>query len=165
MWKQRVKGMTAHWRVARSPHFFSSVVFCDGVRAIWLRDVLLAASALSADLSIGDQPAATPAATIPAMTVGAPSAELDLDLIDRDRLRDSGDAAPTTGAAPTDPKLSSLFGVCGACTEPVRECDGLRDRCISSRGWVMANRRLFSRPPLNRLRNVNSSRTSPKIGG
>ncbi|MBE3050234.1 hypothetical protein IMZ48_48605, partial [Candidatus Bathyarchaeota archaeon] len=46
---------------------------CDGVRATWLRDPLPAAS------SLGDHPAATPAATMPAMTVGAPSAELDLD--------------------------------------------------------------------------------------
>lgn len=54
----------------------------------------------------GDHAAATPAATRPAMTVGAPSAEFDRDRIDLDRLRDSGVAAP-------DPNLSSIVGVCG----------------------------------------------------
>ena len=42
---------------------------------------------------MGDQPAATLPATMPAMTVGAPKAELDLDLTDRDLVRESGVAA------------------------------------------------------------------------
>ena len=72
---------------------------------------------------IGEHPAATPAATMPAMTVGAPSAEFNRDRFDFDRARDSG-------VANGDPKPSSLVGVCGLCIESDLECDGLRDRCI-----------------------------------
>lgn len=61
---------------------------------------------------MGCQPAATPAATIPAMTVGAPRAELERDLVDF--RRDSGVA---TGVL----KPSSCVGVCGGFTELDRE--------------------------------------------
>lgn len=107
----------------------------------------------------GDHPAATPAATMPAMTVGAPSAELDRDRFDFDRARDSG-------VANGDPKLSSLVGVCGPCIELDLECDGLRDRCIIvSLGCWIANFRLFRRPPFIRLRKLSSSRTSARGSG
>lgn len=64
--------------------------------------------------SIGDHPAAILPATMPVMTVAAPNAELDLDLIDRDRFLESG--------VPTEPKLFSRVGVVGNLTEFDREC-------------------------------------------
>jgi hypothetical protein len=72
-----------------------------------LLSVFVSGSRSSRDtlLSMGDHPAATPAATMPAMTVGAPSAELDRDLIDLDLLRVSG-----VGGS-IEPKLSSRVGV------------------------------------------------------
>ena len=63
---------------------------------------------------MGDQPAATLPATIPAMTVGAPKAELDLDLTDLERVLESGVAAG-------DGKPSSPVGVCGSLIEFERE--------------------------------------------
>lgn len=73
------------------------------------------ASLSSADgRPIGDHPAATPAATIPAMTVGAPRAELERDRADRERCRD-------TGVATRDGKLSSRPGVSVVSTELDRE--------------------------------------------
>lgn len=47
-------------------------------------------SPLSSGLIFGCQPAATPAATMPAITVGAPNAELDRDLVDRGPLLELG---------------------------------------------------------------------------
>lgn len=67
-------------------------------------------------LSIGDQPAATLPAIIPAITVGAPNAEFDRDLIDLDRFRESG-----VGAGEGELKLSSRVGVCGTLIELDRE--------------------------------------------
>lgn len=58
---------------------------------------------------MGDQPAATLPAIMPAITVGAPRAELERDLIDLERLRESG-----VGAGDGAPKLSSRVGVRGA---------------------------------------------------
>lgn len=53
---------------------------------------------------------------MPAITVGAPRAELDRDLIDLDRFRESG-----VGAGEGALKLSSRVGVCGALIELDRE--------------------------------------------
>lgn len=44
----------------------------------------------SSDRAIGCHPAATPAATIPTITVGAPSALLDRDRVDRGLLPELG---------------------------------------------------------------------------
>jgi hypothetical protein len=53
---------------------------------------------------------------MPAITVGAPKAELERDLVDLDRRRESG-----VGAGDGAPKLSALVGVCGARIELDRE--------------------------------------------
>ena len=70
------------------------------------------------------QPAATPAATRPAMTVGAPRAELLRDRMERDRWRESGVGAaaePTlssapSAASPARPDRSATIPASVACT-------------------------------------------------
>lgn len=133
---------------------------CSSAASSRLSSTLPPSDLSSADgRPLGCQPAAIPAATIPAMTVGAPNAELDRDRLDFGLARESG-------VADGDPKLSSRVGVCGACTELDRECEGLRDRCmIVSLGCWMANFRLFKRPPFIRLRKLSSSRTSASGSG
>lgn len=106
--------------------------------------------------SIGDHPATLPA-IMPAITVVAPRAELDRDLLLLERLRESG-----VGAG--EPKLSSRstvspVGVRGR--ELVRDLEPLRERGRNvSTGCCIANLRLFKRPPLTLLRKLNSSFTS-----
>ena len=114
----------------------------------------------SAVRGFGCHPAATPAATIPAMTVGAPNAEFDLDRNDLVRGR--------SGVFIGLPTVSSWVGVCGVLTiELDLECDGLLDdRCIIvSLGCWIANFKLFKRPPFIRLRKLSSSGTSAKGSG
>lgn len=118
-------------------------------------------------LSTGDHPAAILPAIMPAMTVGAPSAELERDLIERERLRESG-----VGVGAIEPTLSSRTGVEGGNglfdTELDREWTGLFDLDLLSsisRGCCMANLRLLSRPPLMRFNQASSSRTSVNAAG
>lgn len=110
-------------------------------------------------VATGDQPAATPAATMPAMTVGAPRAELDLDLDP-----DPGDLG--ADAASSCVHLCGVFGDGGGSRDPDLDLDTLRDRvAIIAAGCCTANFRLPSRPPFMRLRNLSSSRTSTSGSG
>lgn len=107
-------------------------------------------------LSIGDHPATLPA-MIPAMTVVAPKAELDRDLLAL-RLRDSGECEAKIGEL----KLSSCWnsGVCGRESlerEPLLE-RGSKASLVS----CILNLRLFNLPPLTFLRKLSSSLTSAK---
>lgn len=110
---------------------------------------------------------------MPAMTVGAPSAELDLDLFDRDRRLDSGVAAAAaaarlSAAAEDDPPASE--GVAGGCSELDRDRDRealLRARpgMMISAGCLTANESWLSRPPRIMRINLSSSRTSASGSG
>ena len=94
------------------------------------------------------------------MTVGAPSAEFDLDLVDLDRRRDSGVVGPDSTTVPP------LAGEGGGWSESDLDRDGLRDRwMMASLGCWTANFKLFRRPPFIRLRNRSSSRTSASGSG
>src|SRR5450432_2817400 len=103
---------------------------------------------------MGDHPATLPA-MMPAITVVAPRAELDRDLLLLPRLRDSGVSPVANGSSE---RVS--VGVWGR--ELLLDLDPLRERISVSRGCCMAKTRLFRRPPLIRLRKVSSSFTSER---
>src|SRR4051794_21882806 len=93
--------------------------------------------------SIGDQPATLPA-TIPAMTVAGPKAELERDLVRRRLLGVGGAGEPSSACMP-------LFGVPGS-----EWLD--RDLVNISLGCWTLNLMALRRPPRTFLRKASSSR-------